>query len=260
VPGPQLPATRCPSSPTRGRPEAVLRCVDRYRDRYSGCRLISTRHPTARAYFSIVLNDGRVWRPLSRRQTVLLVVHIRVATSRCESPVRRRAATSAATSCCNVPSLAKFRGLRLACASTSSLLASCSDGEFAFGVMGQPRVEMVSKNANHSPERPPSSFRTRAVVPRCLRTVTCGCMSHWAMEYAAFERIRTRNHEGPRIRRAFPRRPTPATVDGCRDPTAGAAAPRARSARAGAPRRRRRPVPRDRPRPARSRSSRARPS
>ena len=42
----------------------------------------STLHPTASAYFSIVVRLGRVARPRSRRDTALCVVHILRATSR----------------------------------------------------------------------------------------------------------------------------------------------------------------------------------
>jgi hypothetical protein len=40
---------------------------------------ISTDAPTATAYFSMVVNVGRVHTPLSRRETALFVVHILTA-------------------------------------------------------------------------------------------------------------------------------------------------------------------------------------
>ena len=70
---------------------------------------ISTRAPTASAYFSIVLHVGRVHLPLSRRDTTLLVVHILAATSSCVIAAVLRAATRSATSCCNVRSVLSVR-------------------------------------------------------------------------------------------------------------------------------------------------------
>src|SRR5258705_2998770 len=66
---------------------------------------ISTTAPTATAYFSMVVSVGRVHTPLSRRDTTLLVVHIRASTSSCVIAAFLRAATRSATSTCNARSV-----------------------------------------------------------------------------------------------------------------------------------------------------------
>src|SRR5579864_6422452 len=73
---------------------------------------ISTNAPTATAYFSMVVNVGRVHIPLSRRETTLFVVHILTATSSCVIPAAVRAATRSATSICNVRSDLNVRARR----------------------------------------------------------------------------------------------------------------------------------------------------
>jgi hypothetical protein len=74
---------------------------------------ISTNAPTATAYFSMVVNVGRVHTPLSRRETTLFVVHILTATSSCVIPAAVRAATRSATSICNVRSDLNVRARRI---------------------------------------------------------------------------------------------------------------------------------------------------
>jgi len=107
----------------------------------------------------MVVSVGRVCRPLSRRDTTLLVVHILAATSACVIPAATRALTRSVNSVCNVRSVVSERVFRFLRPSVSEarLVARTWEGLYTAEAGAAP--ERDRNNANSDKRRCPSVVR-----------------------------------------------------------------------------------------------------